>query len=138
MGQTCIDRLLTATFADGGRGPDKFDCYGLAMHIFMLYGYSLPDYNLSAYDPEGIARKYNDKEGFGDFFKQVAGKEIPVPALVVIRNHPTLVNHVGVYIGNGKFVHILEKVNVHTSRIDHPMWKNKIVGFYTLTLTERR
>ena len=41
-----------------------------------------------------------------------------------------VVNHTGVYVGNGKFIHIRENVGVCVDRVNSPAWKKQIEGFY--------
>lgn len=43
---------------------------------------------------------------------------------------PELVQHLGVYIGDGKFIHILEDIGVVISRTDDRFFRRKIKGFY--------
>jgi cell wall-associated NlpC family hydrolase len=43
---------------------------------------------------------------------------------------PNLVQHLGVYIGEGKFIHIMQKTGVVVTRIDHAFFKRKIRGYY--------
>jgi len=44
--------------------------------------------------------------------------------------HPDLIQHIGVYIGEGKFIHILENHGVIVSRINDRFFSKKIRGFY--------
>jgi len=44
--------------------------------------------------------------------------------------HPDLVQHLGVYIGEGKFIHILEDMGVIVSRINDRFFNRKIKGFW--------
>lgn len=44
--------------------------------------------------------------------------------------HPDKVQHLGVYIGENKFIHILEDIGVLTTRIDDRFFRRKIKGFY--------
>ena len=73
-------------------GPSAFDCSGYTRYIFKKYGVSLPRY--SGYQANvGIRVNFEELEK-GDlvFFDT--------------EKHPRdIVNHVGIYIGNGKFIH---------------------------------
>jgi len=125
--------LIGAKFVDGGRGPEEYDCWGLTREIFHRFGVELPDYNIGAFECARVgeeigkhvaaARNGGDKEW-------VELKEPEVPCLVVIRNHPKFVNHCGVYVGEGKFIHTLEKTNAIISEVNSPLWRRKIVGFF--------
>jgi cell wall-associated NlpC family hydrolase len=41
-----------------------------------------------------------------------------------------MVQHVGVYIGNGRVIHTLKKRESHLIRIDDSYWSLKIVKYY--------
>jgi len=43
-------------------------------------------------------------------------------------------NHLGVYIGKGKFIHTYAKAGgVVIDRVNSPFWKNRIKGYYRCT-----
>jgi cell wall-associated NlpC family hydrolase len=124
-----VTDLVGVPFIDGGRGPEGYDCWGLVCEVFKREGITLKDYNLCCHD----------SEGFYSFFKEELPQwtrhehpNIPSPSVVAIRfNHPVFVNHVGAYIGDGKFLHTREKIGVCIEKIDAPYWKHRIEGFYT-------
>ena len=62
------------------------------------------------------------------------GRRIPCRGMpITMRNDPSLPDteqHLGVYLGAGRFIHSVEKVGSMIVRIDHPIWKNRIAGFY--------
>ncbi|MDR1977214.1 MAG: C40 family peptidase [Synergistaceae bacterium] len=129
---TDLTGLIGKPFIDGGRGPDGYDCWGLVCEVFRRGGIELRDYrdfNLSCYDSEGFCGLF-EKESLR--WTRHEPPDIPVPAVVTIRfNHPIFVNHVGVYVGGGKFLHTREKTGVCIERLDSPCWRHKIEGFYT-------
>ena len=120
--------LIGVPFSDGGRGPDSFDCWGLCLEVFKRHGLSLRDYKLCCHDSEGFNVLFL---GALPEWTRHEGPEIPVPSVVAIRFNSGVVNHVGVYIGDGKFLHTREKTGVCIERIDAPYWKHRIEGFYT-------
>jgi hypothetical protein len=88
----------------------------------------LPDYKLCCHDSEGFQKLFsNDVTGR----LRHDGADIPVPSVVAIRFNSPFVNHVGVYIGGGRFLHTREKTGVVAERTDAPYWKHRIVGYYT-------
>lgn len=122
-----IDDLLGLPFTDGGRGPEQFDCWGLAREVFGRYGITLQDYRISAMDAEKIGAEMT--KAAPGWVKVTA--PLPVPCLVVARLAcGSWANHVGVYIGNGKFIHACRESGVCVERTSAPIWKNKIVGYY--------
>ena len=42
--QVTYDDLIGRPFVDGGRGPENFDCWGLATDVFRRHGKILPDF----------------------------------------------------------------------------------------------
>jgi cell wall-associated NlpC family hydrolase len=121
--------LLGVPFVDGRRGPDGYDCWGLVREVFRRYGVELPDYKLCCRDSEGFNGLYAAE--LSRWTRREA-PDIPIPAVVAIRfNHPVFVNHVGVYIGDSKFLHTREKTGVVIERTDAPYWRRIIEGFYT-------
>jgi uncharacterized protein YceK len=84
--------FLGTKYIWAANGPSSFDCSGYTRYIFKKYGVSLPRY--SGYQANvGIRVNFDELEK-GDlvFFDT--------------EKHPkNKVNHVGIYIGNGKFIH---------------------------------
>lgn len=128
MSRININDLIGASFADGGRGPHAFDCWGLALEVFRRYGATkLPDYRICCHDSERINTYMRIEEPLS--FVKVA--EPVEPCVVVIRfNTVQFINHAGVYIGNGKMIHTREKTGAAVERIDSTMWRRRIAGFY--------
>jgi cell wall-associated NlpC family hydrolase len=127
-----VTDLIGAPFIDGGRGPEGYDCWGLVCEVFRREGIILRDYrefSLSCHDSEGFSGIFSDEAGR---WTRREPPDIPIPAVVTIRfNHPVFVNHVGVYVGDGKFLHTRDKTGACIERIDAPHWRNRIEGFYT-------
>lgn len=125
MSQIKLTDLLGKRFADHGRGPDKFDCYGLAAEVFKRYGVNLPDYKISCKNASKIDSTI-EKERSN--WKRLDKPENP--SLVVMRFNSNLYNHVGVYIGNGQFIHTARKTGVRIESVESIYWKNRIEGYY--------
>lgn len=118
--------LIGKPFANGGRGPDGYDCLGLALEIFRRTGLDVPDYNIPAFHCARIDTVVAQEAATS--WQRLPG---PIaPCLVVIKNHPQYINHVGVCVGSGMFIHVMQKVNVCLDRLDSPVWRKKIRGFY--------
>ncbi|MDD2482116.1 MAG: C40 family peptidase, partial [Lutispora sp.] len=73
----------------GGTGPDSYDCSGLVYSLYGKLGISLPRVAKS----QAKVGTYVQKEDleFGD--------------LVFFARDGKNINHVGIYVGNGEFVH---------------------------------
>ena len=73
----------------GGAGPTSFDCSGLTMYVYGLYGYSLP-HGATGQASCGIA---------------VDKSELQPGDLVLFTGSGVTYGHVGIYIGDDQFVH---------------------------------
>ena len=126
--EACMLDLIGKPFKDGGRGPDSYDCWGLVREVFRRFGVELPDYNVGAFECEQIGQQIMKEMRTLARWQRL--KKPEVPCVVVIKNDPVWANHCGVYIGDGKFIHTLQKIGCNIDRIDHPLWKKRIVGFF--------
>ena len=120
-----IADLIGKEFKDGGRGPDGYDCWGLASEVFKRFGIELPDYKISCEEKNEINGKIKSER---KKWERCAG-EIPVPALVVFMENGVC-NHTGVHIGNGRFIHARERSGVAIESMDSVVWKKRIEGVY--------
>jgi murein DD-endopeptidase len=82
-------QLVGAPYHFGGADQQGFDCSGLAVYAYERVGVEIPR----------TARE-----------QQLAARPVPVDALspgdlVFFRIHSLHVNHVGIYTGNGRFIH---------------------------------
>ena len=97
-----LNDLLGLPFADGGRGPDSYDCWGIVREVYRRYGVTLRDYPISAMDAVKIGQQMTrDAPDWAEVHNP-----LPVPCLVVIQLAcGSWANHVGVHIGNNQFIH---------------------------------
>ena len=95
----------------GGSSPSGFDCSGLVLYSYKSAGVALPhstDKQRSASRPVKVAEL---RRGDLLFFNQ-EGKKF---------------GHVGIYVGNGKFVHAPSSGgSVRSDRLDSPYWKKHL------------
>ena len=80
---------LGARYCYGGSGARGFDCSGFTSYIYRQYGIRLPHNSAAQY-----------RVG-----KPVSRNELRSGDLVFFRTRGRRISHVGIYIGNGKFVH---------------------------------
>lgn len=81
-------QFVGCSYSYGAAGPDRFDCSGLTSYVYKQFGYTL---NRSSRDQatQGVA---------------VTG-DLQPGDILVFSNDGKQVGHVGIYIGNDKFVH---------------------------------
>lgn len=127
-----IDDLIGIPFVDGGRDPRTgLDCWGLVLEVFRRSGINLPDYKIGCHETNAIGCAVEGERMKGRW-RSWFQHDAPAPSVVAIRfNSPILVNHTGVYLGGGRFLHTRELIGVAVERIDAPSWRHRIEGFYT-------
>ena len=85
---------LGTKYVYGGASASGFDCSGFTMYIFSLYGYSLPHSATSQWNSSGT---------------YVAREDLQAGDLVLFcdpsRSNGKACSHVGIYIGDGDFIH---------------------------------
>ena len=129
--------LYTGQYANGGRGEKcprtgvpLFDCWGLVMAGHEALGAAVPDFAHDSEDVLTVADEYGRQRDTGVWERLDA----PVaPCVVAMRTHPRApqaVNHFGVFIGGGKFLHILRGCRVHVSGVDQHPYRQQIAGYW--------
>lgn len=111
--KTALNYLGTP-YVRGGNDPDGFDCSGFVQTVFRMNGIELP--RTSAEQFKKGENSNNLQKGDLVFFK-INGKTV---------------SHVGIYIGDGKFIHAPRvRSNVRIENLDLPYYKKRYVGAKT-------
>ncbi|RDU67688.1 hydrolase [Helicobacter didelphidarum] len=98
----------------GGESSSGFDCSGLVRAVYKLNGMSLPRTSRDQFNTGSFVLKSNLQIGDLVFFTT---------------NNGQAVNHVGIYIGNGKFIHAPGKgKKVVIANLDSSYWKKVYRG----------
>jgi cell wall-associated NlpC family hydrolase len=125
--------LIGIPFLDRGRDRNGMDCWGLALATMRHFGKDVPDFDVSCFDTPSIHAIYDGQRAQWVWNKV----DIPEPGDIAIMcldpRFPEMVQHVGVYIGNGRVIHTLKKRESHLIRLDDPYWSRKISGWLRWT-----
>ena len=128
-GYADLSDLVGIPFVDRGRSKEGADCWGLFRLAMERFGIEVPEVNVSAYSSREICEEMMRQ--IPRLWERV---EVPLPGDAVVMRHdanlPDTEQHFGVYVGGGRFIHSLEKTGSIIVRVDHPLWKNKIAGYY--------
>jgi hypothetical protein len=100
----------------GGSSPETgFDCSGLTMAVYKLNGFNLPRNSRRQFETGLAVSLSNLKKGDLVFF--------------ATGHSPSRVSHVGIYVGNGHFIHAPGKnTRIRKDRLDLPYYRSRFVG----------
>ncbi len=104
-------RFLGVPYVFGGTSTYGFDCSGYVQHVFAMLGVHLPRTADAQYDA--------GRRAAGGM---VAGD------LVFFSTYTAGVSHVGIYLGNDRFVHASSSQGVTVSSLHDRYWSARFVG----------
>jgi hypothetical protein len=118
--------LVGKHYADGARGPEAYDCLGLAIEIQRRRGFTVPDFISS----EAELHAQLASGGFLDGCEKLEAAEYGCVALIRNSNRT---HHLGTMITKHRMIH----TTAHTGgavieSILGPLWNRRILGFYAL------
>ena len=124
-----INDLIGVPFKDGGRSKETgFDCWGLVKEVYRRIGIDLLDFDIGCQEASLINSAIECQR---QFWENVSNPNDHIPCLIVMRfNQAYFLNHTGVYLGGGLFIHTRERLGVNIDRVDSPAWKKLIEGYY--------
>ena len=97
----------------GAEGPRSFDCSGFTKYVYKAFGVNLPHYTGSQIGEGSSVLRRNLKQG----------------DLVFFNTDGSSVSHVGLYIGDGDFIHASSgSRKVTVSNLGQSYYKSKYVG----------
>ncbi len=108
------EQYVGSRYVWGGTGPTGFDCTGFVMFIYGQFGVSLP-HNEAGQLNSGV---------------RVSGDELqPGDVLVFANTYRAGLSHVGIYVGEGRFVHAVDESHgVMVSNLWDGYWSPRFVG----------
>jgi cell wall-associated NlpC family hydrolase len=109
-------RFLGTPYSFGGTSTRGFDCSGFVQHVFAMMGVHLPRTADAQFD---VARK-------------IAGEMRPGD-LVFFQTYTAGVSHVGIYLGNDRFVHASSSQGVTVSSLHESYWAARYLGAKRVT-----
>jgi cell wall-associated NlpC family hydrolase len=127
------ERFTRFEYADKGRGPLTFDCWGFVRHVEReQFGVNdLPDLvseYTSAKDHRSVAEVVERYESaLAASWRRI---ERPQPGDIIILNIAAMPWHCGVAVGGDWMMHMLKGVNVGVEHFTREPWRNRVEGFY--------
>ncbi|HZT12810.1 MAG TPA: C40 family peptidase [Candidatus Baltobacteraceae bacterium] len=104
-------RFLGTPYVFGGTSSSGFDCSGFVQHVFAMLGVAVPRTADAQYY---AGRRTKGGMRAGD--------------LVFFQTYEPGPSHVGIYLGNGKFVHASSSHGVMVSSLSDSYWAERYLG----------
>jgi len=119
--------LIGIPFKEHGRDRKGVDCFGLILLFYKELGFKIDDYQ---YKPDWFKGDYNFfLENYHKYAERIPENQMLMPGDAILfkdfNNCPT---HIGIYLGNGKFIHCLKKVGVVINKLNEEPFKSRIEG----------
>jgi cell wall-associated NlpC family hydrolase len=106
------EHWIGTPYCHGGESQDCIDCSGFTMNVYEKIGINLPRSAAEQYDFSVIVDKKKCCAGDLVFFGETSH-----------------ISHVGIYAGNGEFIHSSSSKGVVRQSLSDPYFKKKFVGF---------
>ena len=122
------NKYIGLPYADNGRTDSGVDCWGLACLFYRdELGIELPSYSelySTASDPEVVSAINSNRDNWLLVIEAVPGDL----CLFNIYGEPA---HVGIYVGDNKFLHAREGRDSVIESLSNHQWSKRFQGFYT-------
>lgn len=125
-------KYLGKPFIDGGRGPQGYDCWGLVLAVYRdIFGIDVPvDYDVSAHATMAVVRAMSKEMEVGNWQLVETPVAPCVVAMATNSNHPDLVNHCAIYLGDNKIMHALKATGVVIQSTEDMRIRGRIKGYF--------
>ena len=121
--------LLTYSFEKAGRGPEKIDCLGVIILYFKEFGIEIPDYSHITDWGEYVEEYVRAIPKL--LRKLEPDEELEIGDVVVFSKTQELtgnLNHAGIYLGEGSFIHAGPKFGIKISKLHEKTWGSRVYG----------
>ena len=103
--------FLGKPYVYGAGGPNAFDCSGFTSYVYRHFGVGIPRTSQSQFGAGSAVSRNNLSAGDLVFF-----------------NTNTSLGHVGIYIGNGDFIHAASSGSVRVSSLNEGYYSSRFAG----------
>lgn len=110
---TTAKKYIGVPYVWGGESPKGFDCSGYVQYVFKMHGISLNRTTETQYKHGSYVSKSNLKPGDLVFFQNT---------------YRAGISHVGIYIGNGQFIHASSSKGVTISNLSSSYYTSHYYG----------
>jgi cell wall-associated NlpC family hydrolase len=123
--------LVGKPWSEGARGPEAYDCLGLAIEIQRRRGFTVPDFLSSE------AELHRQLAG-GGFLAGCKKLEAAEYGCVVLFRTGIHEHHLGTMIARHRMIHTTAQTRgAVIEPILGPLWERRILGFYAMGMPDR-
>ena len=110
---TTAEKYIGVPYVWGGSSPSGFDCSGFVQYVFQQHGIQLNRTASTQYQHGIYVSQGNLQPGDLVFFQNT---------------YTTGISHLGIYIGNGEFIHASSSNGVTISQLSNAYWSSHYYG----------
>lgn len=124
------NKYVGIPYLENGRSTSGLDCWGLVRLFYKQeFNIDLPSY-LEEYSGSYDPKLPQIIENYKDNWTKTCAPKLGDICLFNMLGEPT---HVGIYLGNTKFLHARQDQASVIESIQRPIWRNRLEGIYTYT-----